>query len=132
MDQIHNFFIGNTAANYVEAGFSNTEAEAMAWIADQKPLGKFVGVLTGSFVAYGWGHWHHRIFGSIGLRCSKLYTQLAIVGSFIAFGDYITCAQRYGANEYVANNLYLNNNLFSFNIKSLIDNFEVLNRRFTD
>jgi len=80
MDQIHNFFIGNTAANYVEAGFSDREAEAMAWIADQKPLGKFVGVISGSFIAYGWGHWHHRIFGSIGLKCSKLYTQLAIVG----------------------------------------------------
>ena len=79
MDQVHNFFIGNTATNYVEAGFSDREAEAMAWIADQKPLGKFVGVLSGSFVAFGWGHFHHRIFGSIGLKCNKLWTQLAIV-----------------------------------------------------
>ena len=39
--------------------------------------------------------------------------------SFIALGDYMTCGQRYGANEYFANNLYLNNNLFSKNIASL-------------
>jgi hypothetical protein len=38
----------------------------------------------------------------------------------IAIGDYITCAKRYGANDYMANKLYLNNNLFFANITSLM------------
>jgi hypothetical protein len=52
----------------------------MAWIADQKPVGKFYGTIAGAFIATTWGHFHHRIFGSIGLKFNKLYTQLAIVG----------------------------------------------------
>ncbi|MCB0370983.1 MAG: hypothetical protein KDD45_16570 [Bdellovibrionales bacterium] len=52
----------------------------MAWIADQKPLGKFLGTITGTFVAATWGHFHHRIFRSIGLKCNKLYFQLFVVG----------------------------------------------------
>ena len=80
MDQIYNFFIGNTANNYVEVGFSDREAQAMAWIADQKPKGKFLGVVGGSFLALSWGHWHHKIFGYYGIKCNKLYTQLAILG----------------------------------------------------
>ena len=58
MDQLYSFFIGNTATNYVEAGFSEREAQAMAWIADQKPLGKFYGTLSGAFIAFSWGHFH--------------------------------------------------------------------------
>lgn len=80
MDQIYNFFIGNTANNYVEVGFSDREAQAMAWIADQKPKGKFLGAVGGSFLALSWGHWHHKIFGYYGIRCNKIYTQLAILG----------------------------------------------------
>ena len=80
MDQIYSFFIGNTATNYVEAGFSDREAEAMAWIADQKPRGKFFGFLAGSFMALSWGHWHNRIFAHFGIKCNKIYTQLAILG----------------------------------------------------
>lgn len=52
----------------------------MAWIADQKPLGKFYGTIGGSFVALTWGHFHDRIFGSIGLKFGRHYTQLAILG----------------------------------------------------
>ena len=84
MDQLHSFFIGDTATNYVEAGFSDREAQAMAWIADQKPLGKFYGALSGSFVALTWGHFHNKIFGSIGLKFPRYYTQLAILGVPIA------------------------------------------------
>ncbi len=80
MDQLHNFFIGNTTTNYVEAGFSEKEAEAIAWIADQKPKGKFYGFVAGSFMALSWGHWHNRIFGHFGIKISKIYTQLAILG----------------------------------------------------
>lgn len=80
MDQIYNFFIGNTANNYVEVGFSDREAQAMAWIADQKPKGKFLGFVGGSFLAFTWGHWHHKIFGYYGIKCNKIYTQLAILG----------------------------------------------------
>jgi hypothetical protein len=43
----------------------------------------------------------------------------SLTQSSIAFGDYITCTPRYGANEYFANKLYLNNNLFIANLSSL-------------
>ena len=86
MDQLHNFFIGNTATNYIEAGFSEREAQAMAWIADQKPAGKFYGTIAGSFVAFSWGHFHSRVFNSIGLKFNKCYTQLAILG--VHFNEY--------------------------------------------
>ena len=80
MDQLHNFFIGNTAANYVESGFTDREAQAMAWISEQKPKGKFYGLLSGSFLAWTWSHWHQRIFAHMGINCSKLYFQLAVIG----------------------------------------------------
>lgn len=80
MDQLYNFFVGNTATNYVEVGFSDREAEAMSWISEQKPKGKFYGFLAGSFLAASWGHWHHKIFGYYGIRCNKIYTQLFIIG----------------------------------------------------
>jgi len=38
----------------------------------------------------------------------------------MGFGDYLTCRPRYGANEYFANNLLLNNNLFQGNLHSLV------------
>jgi hypothetical protein len=80
MDQIYNFFIGNTVSNYVEVGFSDREAQAMTWISQQKPQGKFYGVLGGSFLAFTWGHFHERIFGQFGIKCNRIYTQLAILG----------------------------------------------------
>lgn len=80
MDRLQSFFVGNTSANYVEVGFSEREAKAMAWIADQKPLGKFAGFISGSFVALTWGHWHNRLLAHIGLKCNKIYTQLFILG----------------------------------------------------
>ena len=52
----------------------------MAWLSEQKPKGKFYGLLAGSFMAASWGHWHDRIFSHFGIRCSRLYTQLAILG----------------------------------------------------
>jgi hypothetical protein len=52
----------------------------MAWIADQKPKGKFYGFLTGAFIAVSWGHWHYKIFNKLGIKCNKIYTQLAILG----------------------------------------------------
>jgi hypothetical protein len=79
MDQLYNFFVGNTSSNYVSAGFSEREASAMAWIADQKPRGKFYGFLSGSFVAFAWGHWHDRILAHIGLKCNRIYGQFAIL-----------------------------------------------------
>lgn len=127
MDQLYNFFIGSTTANYVEAGFSQREAEAMTWIANQKPMGKFYGFLSGSFMAVAWGHWHNRIFAHFGIKCNRIYTQLFILGvpfpiiqAFISLGDYLTCSQRYGANELFANILYFNNNLFIANLRSLV------------
>jgi len=82
MDQLFSFFIGNTATHYVEMGFSDREAQAMAWISEQKPKGKFYGFLSGSFMALTWGHFHERIFSHFGIKCSRIYTQLAILGVF--------------------------------------------------
>lgn len=80
MDQIHAFFFGNTKMNYVESGFSDREAEAMSWLADQKPKGKMSGLFAGTFLAFAWGHWHERLLGYFGIRCNKIYWQLLIVG----------------------------------------------------
>jgi len=80
MNILYNYFIGNTGANYVEVGFSDREGQAMAWLAEQKPKGKFYGTLVGAFMAFSWGHWHDRIFSHFGLKCKRLYTQLAILG----------------------------------------------------
>ena len=80
MDPIHQFFVGSTPKRYVEAGFSDKEAEAMTWIAEQKSKGKFLGFLSGSFVALTWGHFHERIFAHLNIRCSRVYSQLAILG----------------------------------------------------
>jgi hypothetical protein len=74
MDHLRNFFLGNTTTHYVEVGFSEREAQAMAWIAEQKPKGKFYGFLVGSFVALSWGHWHDRITVHFGVRFSRLVT----------------------------------------------------------
>jgi hypothetical protein len=38
---------------------------------------------------------------------------------------------RRGADQVLSNNLYLNNNLFRKNMQSLVDNFNVLNRKLT-
>ena len=38
---------------------------------------------------------------------------------------------RKGADQIIANKFYLNNNLFRKNMQSLVDNFNVLNRKFT-
>jgi hypothetical protein len=80
MDQLHDFFIGKSAVHYVEAGFSDREAEAINWMAEQKPRGKFYGTLTGTFMAITWGHWHDRITTHFGFKCKRIYTQLAILG----------------------------------------------------
>ena len=55
----------------------------MAWIADQKPMGKFYGALAGGFLALTWGHWHHRIMKHFGIKCSKVYSQLFLLAVHI-------------------------------------------------
>src|SRR4051812_27917431 len=55
----------------------------MAWLADQKSMGKFYGALAGGFVALTWGHWHHRIMAHFNVNCSKVYTQLVFLGVFV-------------------------------------------------
>lgn len=49
----------------------------------------------------------------------------------IAFGDYWFSGNRKGADQILANKITLNNNLFRKNLQSLVDNFNVLNRKFT-
>lgn len=51
----------------------------MTWIAERKSKGKFIGLISGGFLAFAWGHWHDRIFANFGIRCSRLYTQAAII-----------------------------------------------------
>ena len=79
MDQLRNFFLGDTMHHYIENGFSVEEASAMAWIGEQKPKGKFYGTLVGGFLAYSWGHWHHRVFRQFGITGGKIWSQLAII-----------------------------------------------------
>jgi|688.fasta_scaffold147788_1 hypothetical protein len=52
----------------------------MSWISEQKPKGKFYGLIVGSFLAHGWGHWHDRIMSYFRVHWNKRFTQLAMVG----------------------------------------------------
>ena len=63
----------------MECGFSNEEAEAMTWIAQQKAKGKFVGASLGLFLAFSWGHWHDRLTQLLRLNFNRRITQLGII-----------------------------------------------------
>lgn len=63
----------------MECGFTEREAEAMAWICQQKAKGKFVGATTGLFLALTWGHWHDNIIKHLKINFSRRITQLGIV-----------------------------------------------------
>lgn len=62
---------------------------------------------------------------------NRRYTQFYIVAAAVAFGDHWFAGKRKGANHVVPNILFINNNLFGANIASLVENFNVLNRKFT-
>ena len=79
MDQLRNFFIGDTGHHYIENGFSEQEGRAIAWIADQKPRGKFYGLVSGTFVAVTWQHWYKRMLASFGLRTGLKWVQALII-----------------------------------------------------
>lgn len=51
----------------------------MSFIAEQKPKGKFVGLVSGVFLAVSWGHWHDRIMSYFRFNFNKRYTQFYIV-----------------------------------------------------
>jgi hypothetical protein len=55
----------------------------MSFIASQKAKGKFYGCVTGTFLAFSWGHWHHRLLANIPFRFSKIYTQIAMIAVII-------------------------------------------------
>lgn len=57
----------------------------MSFIAEQKPKGKFVGLVSGAFLALSWGHWHDRIMSYFRFNWNKRYTQFYIVAVFIFF-----------------------------------------------
>lgn len=110
----------------------------MSWIAEQKPKGKFFGLLTGIFLAASWGHWHDRIVSYLKFSFNRRYTQFYIIAVFLLLikgcvflGDHIFVGNRKGGDQVLFNNLRLNNNLFRANLQSLVDNFNVLNRKFT-
>lgn len=86
MGFFNDFLSGNTKLRYVtkqitqmECGFSDSEAEAMAWIAQQKAKGKFVGATSGLFMAITWGHWHDRITQMLKFSFNRRITQLGII-----------------------------------------------------
>ena len=106
----------------MECGFSEGEAEAMAWVCQQKAKGKFVGAASGLFLAFSWGHWHDRIMPYLGLRFNRRFTQLGIIMASILVADFMYTGRRRGANELYANMLLMNNNLFLANIDSLMYN----------
>jgi len=54
----------------------------MSFIAEQKPKGKFVGLVSGAFLAVSWGHWHDRIMSYFRFNWNKRYTQFYIVAVF--------------------------------------------------
>jgi len=103
----------------------------MSWIAEQKPKGKFIGLLAGTFLAASWGHWHDRIVSYLRFNFNRRYTQLFIIAGCIALGDHFFVGNRRGGDHIIFNTLRFNNNLFRVNVQSLVDNFNVLNRKFT-
>jgi hypothetical protein len=54
----------------------------MAWIASQKPRGKFYGLVTGSFLAFAWGNWHDRIINYFNYSFSKRISQFGLITVF--------------------------------------------------
>ena len=80
MDQLRRFFAGDTVHHYIENGFSEEEARALTWIGEQKPKGKFYGLISGAFVVATWRQWHQRIFGQFGIRGGLIWSQIFIVG----------------------------------------------------
>lgn len=63
----------------MENGFSEGEAEAMTWIAQQKAKGKFMGATAGLFMGVAWGHWHDQLLSRFRLNFNKRLTQLGII-----------------------------------------------------
>jgi hypothetical protein len=51
----------------------------MSWIADQKPKGKFIGLVTGTFLAFAWGHWHDRFTSYFRFNWNKRFSQFFFV-----------------------------------------------------
>ena len=54
----------------------------MSWIAEQKPKGKFIGLVTGVFLAFSWGHWHDRIASYFRFNWNKRFSQFFFVAVF--------------------------------------------------
>lgn len=103
----------------------------MSFIAEQKPKGKFIGLMGGLFLAFSWGHWHDRILSYFRFSFNKRYTQFYIVAAAVIFGDHWFVGNRKGGDHIITNSLFVNNNLFRANLGSLVENFNVLNRKFT-
>jgi hypothetical protein len=57
----------------------------MSWIAEQKPKGKFIGLVVGSFLALSWGHWHDRAMSYFKFSWSKRYTQFYFIAVIIIY-----------------------------------------------
>jgi hypothetical protein len=55
----------------------------MSWIAEQKPKGKFIGLVTGVFLALSWGHWHDRVMSYFKFNWNKRYSQFFFIAVFI-------------------------------------------------
>jgi hypothetical protein len=54
----------------------------MSWIAEQKPKGKFIGLATGVFLAFSWGHWHDRCMSYFRFNWNKRFSQFFLIAVF--------------------------------------------------
>lgn len=63
---------------------------------------------------------------------AKFLAQASTVFIFYKTGDYYFTARRYGSNDARMNGLMYSNSYYSQNKEALIQNFEPLNRKFTE
>eukprot|EP01015_Nassula_variabilis_P035850 TRINITY_DN910_c0_g1_i2.p1 TRINITY_DN910_c0_g1~~TRINITY_DN910_c0_g1_i2.p1 ORF type:complete len:276 (-),score=55.79 TRINITY_DN910_c0_g1_i2:105-932(-) len=116
-----------------EQGFTIDEAQGLSWFIHKNNWGKAFGVFSGGLSLY---------FGrSFFVQLAKMFPRLHFARMymwgvksvwfyvFYTLGEYLSVARRTGANDQVSN-MY-NNNAFTFAKDKFLQNFEVLNRKFT-
>ncbi|KAL4445552.1 hypothetical protein ABPG74_004626 [Tetrahymena malaccensis] len=134
-----NFKLSGEAARVrtlIAEGFSKEEAEQVAWLQNHQVNGKILGLFTGGFALYccnSYFHYFERYFPRLRYQpFTKFLAQATTVYFFFKLGDYYFTSRRYGSNDARMNGLMYSNTYYSTNKEALIQNFEPLNRKFTE
>ncbi|KRX10297.1 hypothetical protein PPERSA_09681 [Pseudocohnilembus persalinus] len=129
--------MGAQQRQLVAEGFSAEEAENLTWLQNHRNRGKYWGLGVGIFTVYTCEKYitnacrmHVPLFYynkslSVLLRLGLVYT------SYLAF-DYLYTSHRYSSNNKYTNFTIFNNRAYQDSRCSFLQNFEPLNRRFTE